>query len=169
MFLQTSKMPWVSMREAVVKDTAIDVFDYTTDWPSTGTVDLKDVVLKDANGVLIAFFLTNDDNEDGSYKLYGRAKMNGPIMLLLEGIVTAGAQVITKHPITQATLTAYWADTITATGGLLSGLVEILDSGNDRIAMLKFDSLIFKDLFMELANDGGSTDSATMYAIICGW
>lgn len=171
MLLQTSKLPWVSLRAAVSSDdTALTTFEYSN-WPTSGVLNnLKGhPVLKDANGLLIAGFGTDADNEDAAYKLYGRARMNGPIILALTGIVTCGTQLITNNPIGDAALTARWFDTITVTGGLLSGLVEILDSGNDRIAALKLDSLIFNDWFMEVDLDGGSTTMASFYSVICGY
>jgi len=171
MFLQTSKLPWVSLRDAVVADdTALTTFQYSN-WPTSNTLDdMKNhSAFKDANGLLITGFGTDSDNEDAAYKIYGRARMNGPIILIATGIVTCGAQLVTSHPITPAALTARWFDTITVTGGLFSGLIEILDSGNDRIAALKLDSMIFNDLFMEVDLDGGDTAMASFYAIICGY
>lgn len=172
MFLQTAKLPWLSLRSAVsTDDTALTTFEYTN-WPTSGVLNNMrgHPVLKDANGVLIAGFGTNADNEDAAYNLYGRARMNGPIVLALTGIVTCGAQLITNNPIGGAALTARWFDTITVTGGLLSGLVDILDAGgDDRIGMLKIDSLIFNDWFMEVDLDGGSETMASFYSVICGY
>ena len=171
MFLQTSKLPWISLRDAVASDdTALTTFEYSN-WPASGVLNnIKDhPVLKDANGLLIAGFGTDADNEDAAYRLYGRARMNGPIILALTGIMTCGSELITKNPIGGAALTARWFDTITVTGGLLSGQETNLDSGNDRIAMLKIDSLIFNDWFMEVDLDGGSTTMASFYSVICGY
>lgn len=167
MFLQTSKLPWVSLRDNVTgDDTAITAFKYSN-WPSSNTVNLRSPVMKDANGVFIAAFGTDTaDDVLTSYKLYGKARMNGPIVLLLTGVMTLGTQVATTHPISGVTVTnGLWVDTITVTGGLLSGLVEILDSGNNRACMLKFDTSIFQELYLELDLD---TINA-FYAIICGY
>ena len=143
MYLNTARIPWQVLRSAVATDdTAIDEFDYTTDWPSSNTIKLSDPPFQDANGVLIAAHGTDADGETVNYKLYGRTRMNGPIQLLLSGVMTLGTQNCTTNPITGATITnGEWVDTITATGGILSGLVEILDSGNNRICMLKFQRL----------------------------
>ena len=178
MLLSTARIPWLSLREAVAADdTAITVFKYSN-FPAVGalpisgqngSIDLNGPSLKDANGLLIAAWGAGGDNKTiTAYRLYGVARQNGPIMLLLEGVMTSGSQVCAVHPITGATLTSnYWIDTITATGGLLSGIVEILDSGNDRICMLKFDSLIFDKLFLEY--DENATGMTAFNAMICGY
>jgi hypothetical protein len=169
MLLNTRKMPWVSLRSAVAgDDTPIAIFDYLTSWPSSNTVKLADAPLHDANGILIAFHGTDGDNEALTYyKLYGRSKMNGAIFLLLTGVATLGAQACLTDPIDNKTAITggLWADTITVTGGILTDLVDILDSGNDTIAMLKFDALNITDLYMEL--DIGA--QATVYSIVSGW
>jgi len=169
MYLNTSKMAWQALRTDVDSDdTAIDVFDYATDWPSSNTICLKDPPLHDANGVLIAFHGTDGANEAlTSYKLYGRSRQNGPIQLLLTGVATLGTQACLTSPVDNTTAIAdgLWADTITVTGGLLAGLVDILDTGNNRICMLKFDSMHIQDLYLEL--DIGTM--ASVYAIITGY
>ena len=171
MYSQQQKLQWLSLRDAVDSDdSALTAFGYAN-WPTSNTLnDLKNnAVMKDATGLFIAGFGTDADNEDAAYKLYGRAKMNGPIILAATGIVTCGAQLVTTHPIGGAALTARWFDTITVTGGLFSGLIEILDSGYDRIAALKLNSMILNDLFMEVDLDGGDTTMASFYSVICGY
>ena len=171
MFLNTSKMPWVSLREDG-DDTFLTTFTYAS-WPTTGVLNglHKHPTLKDANGYLIMFFGTDAANEDFLYKLWGRNRTNGPMLLLLAGEVTLGTQVATTHPITQATLTSgLFGDTITVTGGLFENLVDILDSGNNRICALKLDGVSVDDLFMEIDLDGGDgTAAASAYAAITGY
>ena len=170
MFLNTSKMPWVSLREDG-DDTFQTAFTYAS-WPTTGVLNglHKHPILKDANGYLIMFFGTDAANEDFLYKLWGRVRANGPMILLLTGTATLGTQVATTHPVTQETLAdGLFADTITATGGILQDLVDILDAGNNRICMLKIDGIAVNDVFMELDLDGGGTTAASAYSAITGF
>lgn len=167
MILNTARTPWVSMREAVASDdTAITVFK-RSNWPSTNIIKLKDPPLHDANGLIISAFGTDtaDDNLTG-YKLLGVTRMNGPILTLFSGVMTLGTLAATTHPITAATVTnGLWVDTITVTGGFLSGQQTILDSGNNRIAGLKFDQLIVDELYLEI----DLNNINAFYAMICGY
>jgi hypothetical protein len=171
MILNTARIAWQALRAAVSSsDSAITTFDYG-DWPSTGTFNLASSTFKDANGVVIAFHGTDAANEDFAYKLYGRTRANGPIQLLLSGIITLGTQVCTLDPIDKTTVIANgkWADTITVTGGLLSDVAEILDSANNRICQVKFDKAHIENMFCEIDLDGGSTTASSAYAIITGY
>ena len=168
MFFNTPRLPWYSLREAVTADdTAISVFQYSN-FPAVaenGAVDLNSPGMIDSNGVYIAAWGAGGDTKTiTGYKLYGVTRMNGPIVLLLGGVMTSGPQVCAVHPLTGATLTFnYWVDTITAPDGIFSGSVEILDSGNDRICMLKFDTTIFDKLFLEYDEDAsGMTEFNAM-------
>lgn len=179
MYLNTARLSWLSLREAVtVDDTAITVFKYSN-MPDVGalpgrgqngSIELNGPQLKDANGVFIAAWGAGGDNTViTGYKLYGTVRNNGPIVLLLAGVMTSGAKACAVHPLTGATLTSnLWVDTITATSGLLTGLVEILDSGADGICMLKFDTLIFDKLFLEY-DEATSNNMTEFNAMICGY
>ncbi|KKM71982.1 hypothetical protein LCGC14_1425100 [marine sediment metagenome] len=178
MFLQTPRIPWHSLREAVTADdTAITVFKYSN-FPLVGAapregqnlaIDLHDAKFQFANGLVIAAWGEGSDNEAiTAYRLYGVTVEDGPIVLLLSGVMTLGTQVCAVHPLTGATLTGnLWFDTITATGGIMSGLVDVLDSGNNRICMVKFDKTIFDRLFLEY-DESGSGPTA-FNAIIAGY
>lgn len=175
MLLNTARIPWVALRTAVAADdtlleTAGD-FSYSGAWPSSNTINLRTPPLQDANGVLIAFHGTAAADKDFLYNLYGRTRQNGPIQLLLTGVATLGTQNCIISPIDNSTsiTNGEWAGTITATGGIFSGLVEILDSGNNRICMLKFDTLHLEDLFCEIDLDGGSDAATLAYGIITGY
>jgi len=171
MLLNTARIPFVSLRDAVASDdTAITVFK-RSNWPTVtannGPIKLKDPPLHDANGLIISAFGTDTaDDVLTSYKLLGVARQNGPIYTLLTGVMTLGTTVATTHPITSAAVTSgLWVDTITVTGGLFSGMVEILDSGNNRIAGLKFDQTFIDEIYMEIDL---STINA-FYAILTGY
>lgn len=169
MLINTARIPWVSLRDNVTSDdTAITVFK-RSNWPSTNIIKLKEPPLHDANGLIISAFGTDTaDDVLTSYKLLGVARGNGPIYTLLTGVMTLGTLVATTHPITRPDTTVtsgLWVDTITVTGGLFSGLVEILDSGNNRIATLKFDQTFIEELYLEIDLD---TINA-FYAIITGY
>jgi hypothetical protein len=169
MFINTARVPWVSLRDNVTgDDTAITAFK-RSNWPSTNIVKLKEPPLHDANGLIISAFGTDTANDVlTSYKLLGVARSNGPIFTLLTGVMTLGAMLATTHPITRPDTTVtsgLWVDTITVTGGLFSGIYELLDSGNDRIAGLKFDQTFIDEIYLEVDLD--TIDS--FYAIITGY
>ena len=170
MFLNTARVPWVSLRGAVTADdTFLTTFVYT-DWPSSNTIKLNEEPLHDANGLIVAMHGSNAANENANYEMYGRSRQNGPIQLLLKGVVTLGTQNCTTDPITGATITlGEWADTITVTGGILSGLVEILDSATNRICMLKFDQMHIEELAVYFTITDAGSASTSMYAIITGY
>jgi hypothetical protein len=179
MYLNTSKIPFVSIRDNVTTDdTAITDFKYDN-WPSTTTFvpDLNQIKnmkghpdLKDVNGLFLFAWGTAAADKDMAYKLLGRARMNGPIISLLEGVMTLGTQTMTTHPITGVTISNGLAvDTITVTGGILEDLVDILDTGNNRICMLKIDNVIVNDLYLEVDLDGGADAMTSFYAAVTGY
>lgn len=169
MFLNTARIPFVSLRDNVVSDdSAITVFK-RSNWPSTNIIKLKNPPLHDANGLIISAFGTDGANEVlTSYKLLGIGRDNGPIFTLLTGVMTLGTLAATTHPITRPDTTVtsgLWVDTITVTGGLFSGIYELLDSGNNRIAGLKFDQTFIDEIYLEIDID----TMASFYAIITGY
>lgn len=168
--------PWLMLRDAVVADdTALTTFDYDS-WPTANTIaiglgqpsGLSE--LADFRQWVIAFYGTAAENRDAGYKLYSRRKVNGPILLLASGVLTLGAQLITKTPIGKVTSTQYWADTITVTGGLWYDLAPlVIDPGNDRIALLRGVNDGLAGLYCEIDLDGGpGTACASVSAIITG-
>lgn len=170
MYLNTARVPWVSLRGAVSSDdTYLTSFKYS-DWPSSNVLNLNEPPLQDANGLLIAFHGSDAADEDSTFEMYGRNRTNGPIQLLLSGTVKLGTQNCTVDPITGDTITnGEWVDTITITGGILKGVVEILDNANNRIAMVMVDQGHIEDVAVYFILSGGATTAASMYAIITGW
>ena len=174
MYLNTARIPWTSLRGAVAADDTTQAslgFDFG-DWPSTGVLSLSKAPLADANGLAIAFHGTDAADETANYKLYGRARNNGPIQLLLEGVVTLGSQVCTTDPIDNSTAISggLWADTISITGGIFndSDIYTILDSGNNRICIVKFDQQWIEDFRLEI-DIPASGQVASIYGIITGY
>ena len=167
MFLNTARTPFVSLRDNVVADdTAITVFK-RSNWPGTNIIKLKNPPLHDANSLIITAFGTDTANDNlTGYKLLGVARQNGPIFTLFSGVMTLGTLAATTHPIDASTVTSgLWVDTITVTGGFLNGEETILDSGNNRIAGLKFDKNIFDELYLEI----DLNNINAFYAIIAGY
>lgn len=171
MFLNTARIPWVSLRDNVTSDdTAITVFK-RSNWPSTNIIKLTDPPLQDANGLVISAFGTDAANETVNYKLLGVARSNGPIFTLLGGVMTLGTLAATTHPITRPDTTVangLWVDTISVTSGLFSGIYELLDSGNNRIAGLKFDQTFIEEVYLEI-DIPASAQVASIYGIITGY
>lgn len=178
MLLNTARVPWVSLREAVTEDdAAITDFKYdnmpavgvTPETGQNGSIDLRRAPLQDASGLMLAAWGAGGNNKAiTGYKLLGVARTNGPIITLLSGAMISGSLACSVHPLTKATLTSnFWVDTITVTGGVLSDFVSILDSGNDRICMLQFDQTIIEKVFLEYDEDAsGMTE---FNAMLCGY
>lgn len=169
MFLNTARIPWVSLRDNVTSDDSAITTFIRSNWPSSNTVSLNDPPLHDANALTIIAFGTDTANDNlTSYKLYGITRDNGPILLLLTGVMTLGTQVATTHPIGASTITnGKWVDTITVTGGFFAGANqhEIHDNANNRIAGLSFDQRIIDELYLEI----DLNNINAFYAIICGY
>lgn len=180
MYLNTARLPWLSLREAVAADdTAITDFKHAN-FPALGTqagiltgnngaIDLNWAQLKDANGLMIAGWGAGGDNKAiTGYKLLGVARGNGPILTLLSGVMTSGNLDCSVHPLTGAALTSNkWIDTITAAGGIFSGLVDILDSDSDRICIVSFDTKFIEKIFLEY--DENTSGMTAFNAMICGY
>jgi hypothetical protein len=168
------QLPWSSFRSAVVADdTALATFDYDS-WPSSGSISIRPDCgpseLLDAKRLLIACYGIGDENATSGYKLYGR-RINGPILLIATGVLTLGTQVVTKDPITKATSTAKWADTMTITGGLWNDLAPlVIDSAANRIAVLRGRNDGIRDYYFEVDLDavGSGSYCTSVSAIIAG-
>ncbi len=172
MYLNTARIPWTVLRgEVTADDTPLASFNYT-DWPSTGVICLSKPPLADANGVVIAFHGSDAADEIANYKLHGRNRCNGPIQVLLEGVITLGTQACLVDPVDNVTVIAngLWADTITVTGGLFSDseITTISDSGENRICQLSFDQRQIEDLRLEIDIPAAS-QVASIYGIISGY
>jgi len=105
---------------------------------------------KESNAAVVMFYGTDAANEAATMGLYGRAAGNGPILTLWTGVVTLGARVVTKDPMTGLALTAYWADTITNT--LDEGPFEVVlrnEGADDTDAMMILDLPGIKDVHMK--------------------
>jgi hypothetical protein len=171
------QLPWVSLRAGVTADDpALAAFDYDA-WPASGAIEVSAQQhadsnvhhLLDARRLWLAFYGKAQADETCAYKLYTRRRTNGPILLLAQGVLTLGTLAVTKDPITKAISTCLWADTITITGGLWSDLAPlIVDSGNNRIALLRGRNEGLRDYYVEFDLDGGGTPMTEVNAIISG-
>jgi hypothetical protein len=162
------QMPWVALRTAVVaNDAALATFDYDS-WPVANTLEITPLAtdnvatLLDAKRFELIMWGKSANNATAAYKLYARAKSNGPIILVCSGVATLGTQVVTKDPLAKTAVTARWVDTITIAAGLWADLAPVVvDSGNDRIAMIRGRNEGFHDYYLEIALDGGGGSAMT--------
>jgi len=169
MIIQTLKFPWYVLRTGIASAAyAITAFSHS-DWPSSDVVNLGEPAYRDMTNIILAAYGKDAENEDVAYRLYGRRKMNGPILLLAEGVITLGSQACAKDPISGDTITGYtWADTITLTGGWLDQDETIMDSGGNRICGLRLDIWGIQDLYLDVDSDGGSAEAAEINVIFTG-
>lgn len=172
MILNTARVPWAVLRgEVTVDDTPLTSSD-RNDWPAGNVVKLFKPPLHDANACVVAFHGTDAADETVNYKIRGVNKCNGPIQLLLEGAITLGTLAATVDPIDLTTVIAngLWADTITVTGGLLSGAEDhkILNPGQNGICELMFDQKWWDEIKLEIDIPAAS-QVASIYGIISGY
>lgn len=171
MYLNTARVPWVSLAEEA-DDTFQTVFTYD-DWPTNNVINnlRGNAELLDANGYYVMMWGTAAADSVSEYKLWGRARMNGPMLLLLTGVATLGTQLATTHPITGATIAnGLFVDSLTVTGGIFEDLVDVVDFGNNRICLLKFDGTIIHDIAIEFDHSvPAGTDMTLAYAAITGF
>lgn len=172
--MKTIQIPWFALRTNVAADdAALSTFDIDS-WPTSKSLLVQpdqDVSgLLDARRIIIAMHGLGVENATAGYRYYGR-RGNGPILLLATGVMTLGTQLVTKDPITKASTNARWADTLTITGGLWSDMAPlVMDTGNNRIAMLRGRNDGMKGHYLEIDLDAvGSGDYCTRVdAIISG-
>jgi len=159
-------MEWKPLRSDVADDdtTLITTFEHDNATYVAGKWDIP----KEVSSIVIAFWGKDTEDDTGSYKLFGRAKMNGPIEAVAAGNIILGAQVITKEPILKTTETAYWADSITNTVEWIKSPI-IKNTGNDGICYLCVSAKHLQDVYLEFTNVGGSSPEMTeVNAIITG-
>ena len=166
MYQQVRKMPWESLRDAVTADdAALTTFEYA----NTTYVANKYAIPTDINCAILTFFGKDAADKDAAVKLFGRYK-NGPIMELYAGVVTLGAKTVVTHPITGATITAFWADALTSTGEeWITDVTLRNETADDSIAYLVMNIVGLSDVYLEIDLDGGSGVAMTeLSAIITG-
>lgn len=176
-YLLTNKPSWEIIRGPLALasvDTALTTFDYAS-LPPIRTRENTDTTIYKSfripigwNGITIAAFGTRTaaDNEYGTYTLFGRAGDNGPLIAIASGVITLGTKLVTKNPITGATQTAYWADTITNTIVERITPVEIVNSAGNDICLMDFDAKWAQDLFCQLI---ATQTAATLTVIGIGY
>lgn len=118
---------------------------------------------------VLAFWGKDTENYTGGYRVYGRRRGEGPIEAIAGGILTLGAQLITKDPIgPKAAETAYWVDTITNTVQWIKPIAP-LNSGNDTKAYLAFNGFGLMDIaVMMQLDEGAGTDTTELNCILTG-
>lgn len=162
-FLQVEQHPWEHLRSdglLTAADTALTTWEHA----NSQYEDNKWTLPKTANSAVIAFYGTDAANEAATMMLYGRAAGNGPIMELWEGVVTLGAKVVTKDPISGVVVTAYWADTLTSIGEEPFMDLAVRNEGaDDEIAWLTIDLPGIKDLYLQFTT---KTSVASIAGII---
>lgn len=171
--MKTSTVPWYALRARVATDDAALAAAGYSDWPSSGVLSMApsgaNEKLAECDVLQIAFYGTDADNEDSAYSLFGRKKMNGPILHLATGVVTLGGMACAVDPITGVAITnGFFADTITITSGVLAVYDPVIVNNADHVAMLQFPKMGLEDIHVRFDLDGGSTASASMGAIISG-
>lgn len=160
------KMPWESLRKAVVADdTDLTTYEYN----NATYLDRMYVLPLSGNSIAIALWGKTAENYTAAYKLRGRRRTNGPIESIAAGIITLGSRLITKDPLTFATVTGYWVDTITDTGNGWISPVVIQNSANNETCYFCLNIFGLNDIELYIDLDGGGGTAMTeLNAIITG-
>lgn len=166
MLVEFWRQRWEALRSDVAADdtTLITTFEYANPTYVAG----KWTIPKEISTIVIALWGKDGDGDTGSYKLFGRAKMNGPIEAVAAGNLICGSQVITKEPILKTTESAYWVDSITNTIEWIKTPV-IKNNANNGICYLCVNAKHLQDVYLEITNVGGTAPEMTeLNAIITG-
>lgn len=118
---------------------------------------------------VLAFWGKNAENKTGGYRVYGRRRGGGPIEEVAGGILTLGAQLITKAPTgAKVAEIAYWVDTITNTISWIKPVTPV-NSGNDTKCYLAFNGFGLMDIAVMMQLDEGSgSDTTELNCILTG-
>jgi len=160
------RMPWCPLRSNVADDdtTLITTFERDNATYLAGKWDIP----RGAASIVIAFWGKNAANDDGDYKLFGRARTNGPIEAIAAGAIVLGTQLITDEPILLTAEVAYWVDSITNTVEWIKTPV-IKNNANNTIAYLCIDAKHLADVYLEFTDVGGAgIEMEEVNAIIAG-
>jgi len=160
------RLSWAALRSNVISDDPTLITTFERD--NAVYLASKWTIPKEASSIVIAFWGKDGANDTGDYKLFGRAKGNGPIEAVAAGNIILGAQLITDEPILLTTETAYWVDSITNTVEWIKTPV-IKNHGNDTIAYLCINAKHLIDVYLEFTNiGGGGVEMTEVNAIIAG-
>jgi len=139
-------------------------------------IDIRATFGKTANGVIIALYGTDGDNEDCGFDLYaykeGPAGPAVPVFFTAATAVILGTYDCTKYPVDSGAnsagdaLTGFWVDTISGTDYWPAG-VTIANSGNNAICTISFDLMGFRYLLLHYFD--GADPLATAGAIITAY
>ncbi len=160
------RRPWEALRSDVADDdtTLITTFEHDNATYVAGKWDIP----KEISTIVIAFWGKDTANYTGDYKLFGRARANGPIEAVAAGNIILGTQLITKEPLALTTETAYWVDSITNTVEWIKNPV-VKNTENNGIAYLCINAKHLKDVYLEFTNiGGGGSEMTEVNAIITG-
>lgn len=157
------KKEWLPLRvDVTVDDTPITTFNRDNAVYEAGKVTFD----FDINSIAIVAYGEDTADEIINYKLWGRRRNTGPIEAIAAGVMTLGAQVVTKDPITGKVVTAFWVDTITNTiVWIKTG--TIVNSASDGICYLLIDGYGLQDVYLEIDIPDAS-QMASFSAMITG-
>lgn len=171
--LVTKQVGWILLREKVTADDT-DVLGVTTrNFANLNVGTGKAVKIPEGiNGIIVTFLgILANHAKPFKWKLYGyRTPMReiskgcGPAQLIAYGTGNLGDVAVVTHPLTGATVTAYYADELTITAQKWLKTVAVYDVGgaSGEIATIVFDGMGISHLLCELTDcyksEAGETD-----------
>lgn len=170
--LITKQVPWIKLREKVYTDDT-PVLSVTTMNFANRNVGAGDAapIPEGINGIIVTFLgIAKDQTAAFSWKLYGYRggqgadkMVGGPAQLIAYGTGNLGDVAVVKHPVTGATVTAYYADYLTITAQKWPKTVAVYDVGgaSGEIATIVFDGLGISHLLCELTDCDFETGNET--------
>ena len=101
---------------------------------------------------------TDPDDTTFSWKLYAWKDQNCPAEYVAYGTGTIGTQDVVLFPDGKGSSGArQWADTIAITDDQWVGVVDVVDSGSNRVCKLKVQTRGYKYFYIEITDADGST------------
>ncbi len=173
--LETQQIGWMQLRSQVVTDDATVLTVTTQNFANrnSGTGNVVNVPYG-VNGIIITFLgIATNQTSAFTWTLYGFRGLHGPAQKIAYGTGFLGDVAVVKHPVTGATITAYYADELTITAQYWHKTVAVKDiaGASGEVATIFFDGMGISHLLLELTdcNAGTADETDQLQSVFTGF
>ena len=151
-------MQYIKVRTEANEDAAtINLAANGGAWSNRPTSDLLHVT-DDLDYVQFIVAGSDAENDTFAWRLYAWKDQNCPAEYVAHGTGILGTQDVVQMPDGKGPAAArWWADTLAITADAWVGVVDVVDSGNDRVCKLKVQTRGYQYFYMEITSADGST------------
>lgn len=160
---EDGQYPWLQLHSKITNDDTSVLGVTTRDWGNRELGEDSVRIPAGLKGIEVTFAgIATDQTSAFSWKLYGY-RWRGPAQLIAWGTGNLGDVAVVTHPVTGASVTAYYADYLTITGSNWKKLVKVYDIGGSsgEIATIVFDGMGIAYLRCELTDCNAATTNET--------